>query len=287
MFVWSDGTGNWQNGLYPGGKCDRSFSVNIGKNRTNVSVSAYTGSNFTFGDSSTSHWNETVKCTGLTSYNSNYVPYSVSSGTQTFTYDETTGKLMINQTVKLSSADLFDVAYYVRNNQQQYVYDYLGDNIPSSITDPMDNMLTDPSVQGYLYFCPLVINYTETTTEEVPDPIELTATLDLPESEETDEAYTVADATVIPTGGTFQSSKIEMSDDGGETYTTVADWPTSTKNADMEDTQSIAGTYYYRLTVYLTDGASDSDIKSIVIEDAVPEVTVSVDADLVIPGIHL
>ena len=283
VFVWSDGSGNWQNGLHPDGPCNRNFSVNIGKARKDVSVVAYSGSNFTFGDSATSHWNETVMCTGLPSYNTNYVPYSTGGGSINFNYDETTGKLTVNQTITLSSSKTFDVAYYVRKNDQQYVYDYLGDNIPSSITDPMDNMLTDPRVRGFLYFCPLVINYTEVTTEEVPDPIDLTAVLDLPAEGETGTAYIVADATIIPIGRTFQSSKLEMSDDGGQTYTTVTDWPTHTKNADMEDAQSIAGTYKYRLTVYLTDGTSDTDEKSIVIADKTPEINVSVEAHLVIP----
>jgi hypothetical protein len=283
VFVWSDGSGNWQNGLNPGGPCNRSFSVNIGKDRTDVSVKAYNGSNFSFGDSDTSHWNETVKCTGLSSYNTNYVPYSTGSGSISSNYDKTTGKLTVNQTVTLSSSLKFDVAYYVSNHQQQYVYDYLGDDIPSSITDPMNQMLTDSNVQGFLYFCPLVINYTEVTTEEVPDPLVLEANLMLPPEGETDTPYTVKDITLIPQGGTFQSSKLEVSDNGGATYTQLTGWPSNTKNADMEETQSIAGTYKYRLTVYLKDGTSDTDEKSIVIADKTPEINVSVEAHLVIP----
>ena len=283
VFVWSDGSGNWQNGLQPGGICDRSFSVNIGKDRTNVNVVGYTADNFTFGESSTSHWNETVKCTDKRSYNQNYVPYSVNAGMQSFTYDKSTGKLTVNQTVRLSSGNQFDVAYYVRNNDQQTVYDYLGDDIPGNITEPMGRMLTDPGVQGYLYFCPLVITYTEVTTEEVPDPLALKANLMLPTQGETDTPYNVKDTTVIPKGGTFQSSKLEVSDDGGKTYALISGWPSKTKNAEYEDSKSIAQEYKYRLTVMLTDGTTDTDEKSIVIIYATPEIYVSVEADLVIP----
>jgi hypothetical protein len=130
VFVWSDGVGNWQNGLSPGGNCDRSFSVNIGKDRTNVNVVKYTSNNFSFGDSDTSHWNETVKCYDLASYNKNYIPYAVNAGSLNFDYNKSTGKITVNQTVKLSSSSQFDVAEYVRKGKQQEVYDYLGGRCP-------------------------------------------------------------------------------------------------------------------------------------------------------------
>lgn len=282
IFIWSDGKGNWQNNLYPGGPGERNFSLNIGKNMKDVNVKAYTGSNFSFGDSSTSHWNETVKCYNQSSYNQNYVPYSVTGESHTFSYDESSGKLTINQNVTLSSSKKFDVADYVRRSDQQTVYDYLG-NPPANVTEAMNKMLTDPSVQGYLYFCPLVITYTEVTNEEVPDPLVLEANLMLPPEGETDTPYTAKDITMIPQGGTFQSSKLEISSNGGETYTTVTSWPSHTKNAEMGDSQSIAGTYKYRLTVYLTDGTSDTDEKSIVIKYKTPKIQVFGEAKLVIP----
>jgi hypothetical protein len=147
----------------------------------------------------------------------------------------------------------------------------------------MDRMLTDTRVKGYLYFCPLVITYTETKTVDVPDPLVLEANLMLPAKGSTDTPYTVKDITVMPKGGTFQSSKLEVSENGGQTYTLVSDWPSKTKNASMEDSKSIAKTYKYRLTVYLTDGTSDTDEKSIDIEYTGPQIEIEVEADLLLP----
>lgn len=275
VFIWADGNGNWQNGLKPNGSCNRSFSVNIGANRTDVKVSAYNGSNFDFGKDDVSHWNKTKMCRDKISYGLNYIPYSVNAGSLSFKYEEKSGNLTVNQRVTLSSAKTFDVAYYVRQGQQQKVYYYLGDDIPAGITEPMNKMLTDPSVQGYLYFCPVVINYKEVRTEVVEEPLELKAELELPTKSETNAPYPVKDITQIPKGGTFQSSKLEKSVDGGKSYTLVNDWDSHTQNAEMQDENSLAIAINYRLTVYLKSGESSTDEKAIVLEEHQPEYKLS------------
>nr|WP_315022985.1 hypothetical protein [uncultured Aminipila sp.] len=284
VFIWADGNGNWQNGLKPNGSCNRSFSVNIGANMKVVKVSAYNCANFSFGKDDISHWNKTKMCKGKSSFDTNYIPYSVNGGSLSFKYNEKSGNLTVTQRVSLSSSQTFDVADKVRKGNQQEVYDYLGKDIPSGITEPMNKMLTDPSVQGYLYFCPVVINYKEVRTEVVEEPLELKAVLDLPEKGETNTPYPVKDMTQIPKGGTFQSSKLEKSVDGGKTYTLVNDWDSHAQNAEMEDENSLAITIKYRLTVYLKSGESSTDEKTIVLEEHDPEVSVKCDIKLNIKG---
>lgn len=280
IFVWSDGNGNWQNGLKPNGSCNRNFKVNIGADRTDIQVFDYNSANFGFGNENISHWNKTKKCKGKTSYNSNYVPYSTQSENISFDYNKKTGELKINQRVTLSSAKIFDVAYYVKEKMQHEVYNYLGDNVPSTITEPMNQMLTDHSVKGYLYFCPVVINYKEQRTEVVEEPLELKAKLELPSKGETKTPYTVKDATVIPKGGTFQSSLLEKSVDGGATYVRVNDWDCKTENAEMQEENSLAIQIKYRLTVMLKSGETSTDEKAIILEEDKPNVNVSADVDL-------
>nr|WP_315021731.1 hypothetical protein [uncultured Aminipila sp.] len=284
VFIWSDGAGNWQNGISPNSSCPRSFTINIGKDMKDVSVSAYNGSNFKFGSEETSHWNKTKMCKGKGSYDANYIPYAISSGSQTFSYDAKSGNITIKQSARLSSSKLFDVAYYVGKGKQQTVYDYLGDNIPSGITEPMNKMLTDKSVKGYLYFCPLVIKYTEVKKEVVEEPLELKAELELPANGKTNTPYPVKDITQIPKGATFQSSTLYCSSDNGQTYDVVNEWDCNTQNAQMNDSKITAGEYKYRLVVYLTNGQSSSDDKSIIIADKEPNITVTGEAHLVIIG---
>lgn len=284
VFVWSDGAGNWQNGLKPNGSCNRSFSVNIGAGMKDVSVDNYNSANFGFGSEETSHWNKTKKCKGKTSYNSNYVPYSVQSSSLSFKYDEKTGNLTVSQKTTLSSNSIFDVADYVRNEQQQEVYDYLGDHVPSGISSPMNKMLTDSSVKGYLYFCPVVINYTEVRTEEVVEPLELKAVLDLPATGKANTPYTVSDLTQIPKGGEFLSSRLEKSVDGGKSWVNVVTWDSNTQNAVMNDSNSLAIQIDYRLTVYLKTGEFSTDKKTIVLSEDEPDIDVACNVELNIKG---
>lgn len=164
VFVWADGKGNWQNGLIPGGKCSISPEIYIGKsNFKNFKCEVYNGSNFSFSSEETSHWNKTPKCKDKKSYNNNYVDYCATFTKGNVQYDKNSGNLNIKETVKLTSKAVFNVGNYVRWGNQKEIYAYLGDNPPSGITEPMNKMLTDPRVQGYLYFCPMVITYDEVT----------------------------------------------------------------------------------------------------------------------------
>ncbi len=163
VFVWADGKGVWQNGLRPNGPCNRDVTINIGKaDFKNFKCEVYNNTNFKFGkDESTFHWNKTKKCKDQDSFNRNYLDYCASFNSGSVKYDKASGNLNIKESVTLTSNQEFDVAQYVRKGNQQTVYDYLGDDIPSGITDPMNKMLTDPDVKGYLYFCPMVITYDE------------------------------------------------------------------------------------------------------------------------------
>lgn len=187
VFIWEDGKGNWQYGLYPGGPCDRSFSLGIGKgNYKNFDVTRYNGSNFSFSDKSNCHWNKTDMAQSKAEYDYNYIPYAAHYNSASISYNGSSGALSVNNSVTLQSSTTFNVAEYVRQGRQSEIYAYLGPNPPASITDPMNKMLTDPDISAYLYFCPIVITY-----DEVKEIGFLEALLDMPESVRVGDSFDI------------------------------------------------------------------------------------------------
>lgn len=230
IFIWADGKGVWQNELKPNGSCNRNVTINIGKaDFKNFKCEVYNGTNFKFGkDESTSHWNKTKKCKDQDSFNRNYLDYCSSFNSGSVKYDKSSGNLNIKESVTLTSNIEFDVAQHVRKGDQKTIYDYLGDNISSGITDPMNKMLTDPKVQGYLYFCPMVITYDE--VKLIPFGT-LIAGLDVPERVRVGESYTVRDTSIIE-GDTLDHSELYF--DTGNGRQKVENWDGSKLGSEIE-----------------------------------------------------
>lgn len=271
-FIWDDGFGNWQNGIGPGSEVTRTFSINIGKDRTNIKVKEYNGSNFSFSDEPTCHWNRTIYCQDSTSYEEYYVPKSADSKSATFDYNSNTGSLTITETLKLVAQEPFDIATLMRNNQQQTIYDYMGGDLPQNMQDFINQTEIAESVQGILYFCPLVITYDEVITEEIEESLDVS--LDIPEEATINQDYTVKNNSVYSEGAQVASSVLTKTVNG--VTTTLPNWHAGTQS--IIENSATTGEITYTLTETLTNGESDSDTKTIEITN---DEQISGDADII------
>lgn len=261
-FIWGDKNNNWQNGIGTGSSPTRTFSINIGSGMSNIDIKEYNANNFTFSNESTCHWNKTKYCYDQTSYKLNYYPYAADSKSATVVdYDSGTGKLTIKQDLFLSSTQKFDVDDLLRNGQQQEIYDYLGGTLPPNMQAFIDQMDVDPSIQGVLYFCPLVITYDQVTTEVTNESLDVV--LDLPAEAKVNTDYAVKNASVYSEGAEVATSVLIKKINSVESP--ISKWGVGTTSITENSTTVTSITY--TLTETLKTGETDSDTKTIEITD--------------------
>jgi len=188
VFVWKNSEGKWLNEFSPGDTITFSEYHSIGQDMKEIRAYRYnpeakigTDGYFDFNNSQYFHWNKGA-ATNYASYNLLYYDYSANhvkiSGEDK--YDADTGKLqlVLSATLKTVSGINYDVkeklSFGVQGKSE--LLELLG-SPPQDLIDAMNLMdpaseQYNPNVEGYLYFVPVIIQYTVTT--EVPDdPIEL------------------------------------------------------------------------------------------------------------------
>lgn len=292
IFVWKNSAGQWQNNWQPGGRINYSYNHTLPKDSEPVEVHPFSPSAsvespgyFDFDDSKYYHWNPEFAC-DEGSYLEYYYDYAVTnlivSGGSSYNPD--TGRILVNYGMTLSSQA--GAAYNVKAQLaygdvgKQGIIDLLG-NPSQEIIDAMNLMdhsseSYNSNVEGYLYFIPIVFNYTlseeaeeEEGEEEDEEEPALVVTgeahLNLPEW--TYEGHTVEawDTSLFTVGGQGYSA-YRMYQEGlasdaffpGGSPTNIR---TSLTTADL--TFNRIGTFPVRLKVTANTGAVFSDLKNI------------------------
>ncbi len=198
IFVWKNSAGIWQNGFSPGSTQTIIYNHNIGVGMKDVMVYKYNpnavnGSQgyFDFQNNNFYHWNKGAAI-DYDSYNKSYYDYASTPLTTSIAgdYDSETGKLVLSCTATLRTVSgiNYDVKEQLSYGAEGKIklFELLGS--PSedlveamNLMDPASEQY-NPNVEGYLYFVPIIIQYTVTT--EVPDEPIIPTGEDIPESEE-------------------------------------------------------------------------------------------------------
>ncbi len=183
VFIWKNSEGKWQNGLSPGDTTTYTDYFSIGQDLKNISAYRYnpeapigTEGHFDFNNNQYYHWNKGA-ATNYESYNLLYYDYSAKplnvSGEEN--YDAETGKLklVLSPTLKTVSGINYDVKEKLSFGVQGKfeLLELLGSPTQElidamNLMDPASEQY-NPNVEGYLYFVPVIIQYTVTT--ELPD----------------------------------------------------------------------------------------------------------------------
>lgn len=252
----------WQKGYGPGMDYPIRSSKSIGKGRENVKLYAY--------DPSLSiDWNQIKKpsSSGYSSpqkYAEKFMQNSGAPNGFSVDYNSATGSVKYSYEVTLLDGNKYNSKTHLTNNGFESLKEFVGGYIPPDQEAIIKNMGggTGQGIEGWLWFVPVMLQYDEVTYEKV-DLSAPKAILNLPVTANVGETYTASDGpSYIPPGGTLKRSVLEKKEEGAS-WQTVSGW----NGTSADQTADREGVIQYRLTITLTNGQSDTDEKTIRIEN--------------------